>query len=194
MANNPVRAIDLFGLYTTTGTILPDNVAGKTEFEPKITIQSVSVNHCCCSINQATWAANTVVLFPGSAAHPAYRVTTLEQILSHEIVHASSDDAVAAKALPIAIRYLQGVCVQKKWWYGLFTGWEWTEEQCKNEMQIQADAAASAIREMALDSLNTQAHGLIGAYPNTWNPAGLPVWDAWFSGWLAAHFNGGKYW
>ena len=195
LRNNPFGRVDPHGLYDTQGITLPDDVVGKTEFNPKITVQSVTVNYCCCSLSQATWDANTVVYYPGNANHPAYQVTTLGQILAHEGAHASTDDALAAKALPVAITYLQGHCQQKGWWYALVSGgWNWTTAQCQSEMQGQADAAASYLQGLAYGMLQTQAHSFYGAYPNTWNPAGVPQWHNWFNGWLAGQFNGGKYW
>lgn len=194
LMNSPINAIDANGLYAAQGTILPDDVAGKTEFNPQITVQSVTVNHCFCSLDQATWAANTFVYYPGSANHPAYQHATLQQILDHEDVHASSDDALAAKALPIAISAMQVASLEKSWWQALFTGWDWTEAECKSEMQGQLYAAAASIQNVAYGTLTTQAHSYIGEYVTTWNPAGVATWNTWFNGWLASQYNGGKYW
>jgi RHS repeat-associated protein len=195
LANNPVNSVDVDGLFVINGANLPNDVAGKTEFNPRITVNSVTVNFCCCSISTATWAANTIVYIPANPDHPAYKSTTVQQIISHESVHASSDDALAAKALPVAITYLQGACIQKSFLYAAFSGgWNWTTAQCQKEMQSQGDNAAASIQTLAYSVLTTQAHSFIGAYPSTWNPAGVSKWNTWFAGWLAGGFNGGKYW
>jgi hypothetical protein len=156
---------------------------------------NVHVNYCCCSVNNATWAANTEVFYNGDVSAPVYTVTTLSQILAHEDIHGASDDAVAAKALPVAITYLKSTCTQKGFWYAAVSGgWDWSTTQCKDEMQNQANAAASYLQTLAYGTLNTAAHSYIGATEASWNPSGVPGWSTWFSGWLSGNFNGGKYW
>jgi RHS repeat-associated protein len=184
--NNPLMDFDPDGRYDVKFITLPPVDLGKTEFDPVIKVTAVKVNFCCCSLVSATWAANTHVLINISANVPG--------VGAHEAVHAITDDAVAAKALPVAIIYLQSICTKKGFLSEVFTGPDWTQSSCMSKMRSEADAAASYINDLANGMLQDKAHSFIGAYGNTWNPNGIALYDVWFKSWLAGQFNGGKYW
>jgi len=196
VGNLPIGHFDCDGLYTVEGSSsLPGDAAGKTEFNPQIIVQSVKTNWCCCSLVQATWKANTVVLYPSDPNSPVFQIpgVTLTGILAHEGAHASADDALAAKALPAAISALQGGCTQKGKFVSFFSP-NWSYSSCMDKMQAQADAASAYIKNLGDGMLQDKAHSFFGATVQTWNPAGVSQWQNWFNGWLAGQFNGGQYW
>jgi RHS repeat-associated protein len=196
-ANSPAYRVDPFGKSWGGGlpVPLPSEYYGITIFEPKITVLSVTVNECCCSVNNATWTVDATYHFPSDPSHPIYSSGLFDQTKQHEEAHASTDDKLGQKAVPVAVSYMKSNCYQKSFFGALFGGgWNWSTADCKAKMDSEANAVRSYLQDVAYGTLQTTAHGYYGASPTSWNPAGVPLWHSWFDNWLAGKFNGGKFW
>ncbi len=187
--NEPTIVIDSTGQYATRFATLPSGDGGRTTFNPTITNITVLVFGCCCKLDTATWAANTVVELNSFPSPPCPNAA------AHEDVHAHSDDLLAAKALPVAITYLKSHCAKKGWFSSWWTGSStWTTSECETRMKSEAAAASSYIQSQAYGMLTSRAHSDIGANDPSFTPAGASKFNTWFTGWLSGKYNGGKYW
>jgi hypothetical protein len=195
--NDPLASVDYLGQYELKGRHFDPrgNIGGATVMSPRMKVTDVSIGSarafggapgspCCCRLVSATWSANITIYLESDPNALVYKVGAGDQLLQHEIVHATADEKLANAAFPFAIAYLQTHCMQR--WLSFLP---WSRESCMQAQQMEADNVAAWIKSQADNNLATWAHNFIGAYATNFRPQGIPEFYGALDNWLVAMFD-----